>query len=142
MVVFACYNCKNEKGEATVFKIPDPYSAPQFVCPKCKTPVIVPDKPCGECVCAAQIADENLICCMVSTAEKIMLIPFNMDAGADGVCPHFTRADESFGDDFGGELEDLVEELDNLDAVEDKPTEEKKEDQEEKDEFDEAFDNL
>jgi len=133
MVVFACYSCKAK------FKIPDPYSAPDFECPECHVRVEVPEKPCGECICSAQIADENLICCMVSTTEKIMLIPFNMDAASDGVCPHFQRIDDDDAADAEYEdhqYEDLVEELENLD----KETKDEKEEPE--DDFDKAFDEL
>jgi hypothetical protein len=131
MVVFACYNCKDAKGDPTRFKIPDPYAAAEFICPKCKAPVIVPDKPCGECICSAQIADENLICCMVSTTDKIMVIPFNMDAAKDGICPYFARVDDTADIEIAeDDYQDLVEELESLDQPK------------EKDEFDKAFDEI
>jgi len=127
MVVEMCYKCKEK------FHVPDPY-AKDVKCPKCGEITILAEKICGECISSAQIADGNLICCMVSTAERLMLIYYNVDAGSDGGCPHFKRPQDINLEQSAADLEQMMMDVEKVNVPEPKKNEEK--------EFEDAFDKL
>jgi len=125
----SCSECGLKKFEDKEFDESDPE---RTKCPDCGKEVVLPEACCGLCVHSSELSDGYLICCINSTVEKLNTVPFNANSSE---CQNYEAFDGFFGDDFEGELDGMINELDEAE-------EGSKSTEDAENEFDGAFDSL